>query len=208
MVNNCSQAEWNANPRSPDCIVGARAVTLNLSSSGATRMAFYNAPDTVTNCSNIADGDYTTPQTYIASRGWNLSTGYENKKVCARFINNNGDAKCGALIQYTAPTPTFTPSPTPTPYIRVRTYKPDGTNQIASTLCKVNCANSPCLYNNAGNPCQSNLALADFPMAGGQFNRGGGMYDPNFKVIGVTPLVDGAVSDTGIRVDCDGPVGQ
>jgi hypothetical protein len=30
------------------------------------------------------------------------------------------------------------------------------------------------------------------------------MYDPAFKVIGVTPLVDGTVPNTGIRVDCDG----
>ena len=121
-INNCTQAGWQSTPKSPNCITGVQSVTLYLSSSGATRMGFYNAPTTDTNCTTIADGSFFGPQAYATSRAWNLSTGYGNKKVCARFINANGDAKCGALIQYAAPTPTptFTPTPTSAPVAWVR----------------------------------------------------------------------------------------
>lgn len=102
------------------------------------------------------------------------------------------------------PTPTATLTPTPTPFIRVRVYDPSlNLLTFPNNICKVNCATSPCTFPE----CVSNVHTNEFALA--QADRGGGInLGSQYVLLGVTPVQNGTVSNTGIlSSDCRGATG-
>ncbi len=89
--------------------------------------------------------------------------------------------------------PTNTPPPpTPTEFIRSRAFNPQLTPVVvASQLCKSNCSVAPCAF--VG--CQSNVNYVDVAGAGAQ--RGGALRDSSIVVLGVTPVTNGSVDNSG-----------
>lgn len=89
--------------------------------------------------------------------------------------------------------PTNTPPPpTPTAFIRARAFNPQLTPVVvASQLCKSNCSVAPCAFVS----CQSNVNYVDVAGAGAQ--RGGALRDSSIVVLGVTPVTNGSVDNSG-----------
>ena len=126
--------------------------------------------------------------------GWSGCTdGVQTRNCIAPSGNNSSQQRTCPTNEPNQPTNTPTPNvPSPTAYIRVRTYNPDLTPvALSNDICKVNCTDAPCTFVS----CVSNDSLVDF--AGAASDRGGGIKSSGLTVMGITPVEDGVVSDTG-----------
>ena len=115
-IDSCTSANLYATP-APGCKSSDAAVTLhnNVNSSGAAaaNMRYINVPQT-TPCTSVPQSAGWSPIVgYSTSASWTLSSGYGNKRVCAKFYNASlhNSKVCYGQIVYISPIPTPTGCP-------------------------------------------------------------------------------------------------
>lgn len=96
----------------PVCNTVSRSVFLNMSGvSGANQMQLVNVADVSWYCTDSRIV-WPSPQSYNPFANWSLTDGLGGKKVCGRFTNDQGEAKCGGMIHLISPNlPASTPIP-------------------------------------------------------------------------------------------------
>jgi len=98
-INDCTLSGFESTTKSAYCYTSSQTVNLNMNSPGATQMRFREVTDTSKYCENIDNNNWTSWETIKSSRGWNLTSGVGNKKVCVQFKNAfSTTPKCGAMI--------------------------------------------------------------------------------------------------------------